>query len=231
MLDLLLESVSDFICYRRSDSLENTYREVRESVDHANRRDHKLVERPDDVHNLHIWRSMRDSEQGDSADNQSNSTASMMGWLCTKTAKAHLGSPVANVMDTAVVLQDGDKHGDGIKMDSKKLRTAWIMSYEVSQLRWIDQLKEGMNNPTKWYFRALTAALNQPRAEIMCMNKCICTDESQPTDFNYKRNDEVPLSKKPLDCWWEPISVMQTETGVLHKFDATHEYSERSGCV
>ena len=115
-------------------------------------------------------------------------------------AKAYPGSPVANIMDAAVVLKDGDKHGDGIKTDSKKLRTAQIMSYQISQLQWIDQLKEGMNNPTEWYFKALAAALNQPRAEIVCMNKCICTDESQPTDFNYKMNDEVPLHKKLMDC-------------------------------
>ena len=62
-----------------------------------------------------------------------------------------------------------------------------------------------MNNPTTWYFKALTAALNHPRAEIMCMNTCVCTDESHPTDFNYKMNDEVPFHKKPMECWWEPI--------------------------
>ena len=111
-----------------------------------------------------------------------------------------------HTMDTAVVLKDGDKHGDGIKVDSKKLCTAWIMSYQVSQLQWIDQLQEGMNNSTEWYFRAPTAALNQPRAEIMCTNKCICTEESQPTDFNYKMNDEVPLHKTPMNCWWGPIA-------------------------
>lgn len=115
-------------------------------------------------------------------------------------AEAHPGSPVANVMDTAVVLKDGDKHSDGVKMDSEKLRTAWILSNQVSQLQWIDQLQEGMNNPTELYFRALTAALNQPRAEIVCMNKCVCTEESQPTDFDYKMNDEVPLHKEPMDC-------------------------------
>jgi hypothetical protein len=37
MLDLLLESSHDDICYRRSDSLENNYREVRESVGHTSR--------------------------------------------------------------------------------------------------------------------------------------------------------------------------------------------------
>jgi len=31
------------------------------------------------------------------------------------------------------------------------------VSYQVSQLQWIDQLKEGMNNPTEWYFKTLTA--------------------------------------------------------------------------
>ena len=40
----------------------------------------------------------------------------------------------------------------------------------------------------------------------MCMNKCICTDESQPTDEEYQMNDEVPLERKPMDCWWEPIA-------------------------
>ena len=69
---------------------------------------------------------MRDNEQGDLADNRSNAMASMMGWLCTKTAKAHPGSPVANIMDTAEVLKDGHHHGDGIKMDSKKLHQAWV---------------------------------------------------------------------------------------------------------
>ena len=57
MLDLLLESSSDDICYRRSDSLENDFREVRESVDHIStcRRDHKLISRPDDMQNLYTW--------------------------------------------------------------------------------------------------------------------------------------------------------------------------------
>ena len=40
----------------------------------------------------------------------------------------------------------------------------------------------------------------------MCMNKCICTDESQPKDEEYRMNDEVSLERKPMDCWWEPIS-------------------------
>ena len=92
---------------------------------------------------------MRDSKQGDLADNQSNAIASMMGSLCTKEAEEHPGSPVANIMDTSVVLKDGNIHGDGVKMDSKKLRTVWIVSYQLSQLRWIDQLKEDMSNPTK----------------------------------------------------------------------------------
>ena len=169
-------------------------------MDHVNRQDHKLKERPDDVHSLHIWRSMRDSKQGNLADNQSNAIASMMANLCTKEAKNYPGSPVAIIMNKAKECK-GNKHGDGFKMDSKKLQTAWKMSYQLSQLRWIEQLKEGMNNPTEWYFKALTAALNQPRAEIMCTNKCICTNEPQPKDLNYKMNDEVPLHMRPMDCW------------------------------
>ena len=65
MVGPLIESISDGICYRRSDSLENTYREVRKPVNHANRRDHKLLERPDDMQNLHIWREIRDSDEED----------------------------------------------------------------------------------------------------------------------------------------------------------------------
>ena len=65
------------------------YREVRESVGHTSRRDHKLIQRPDDMHNLYTWRGMRDSKEGNPATNVSNATASMMGWLCTKTAEAH----------------------------------------------------------------------------------------------------------------------------------------------
>ena len=149
MLDLLLESISDDICYRRSDSLENTYREVRDSVDHVSRQDRKLLERPDDVNNLHIWRSIRDSKQGDLADNQSNAIASMMANLCTKEAKNYPGSPVAIIMDKAKECK-GHQHGDGFKMDSKKLQTAWKMSYQLSQLRWIEQLKRGMYNPQEW---------------------------------------------------------------------------------
>ena len=79
MLDLLLESSSDNICYRRSDSLENDYREVRESVDHTNRRDHNLISRPDDMQNLYTWRQMMGSKEGNFATNVSNATASMMG--------------------------------------------------------------------------------------------------------------------------------------------------------
>ena len=173
-------------------------------MDHVNRQDHKLLERPDDVNNLHNWRSIRDSKQGDLADNQSNATASMMANLCTKETKNYPGSPVAMIMNKAKECK-GHHHSDGFKMDSKKLKTAWDMSYQLSQLRWIEQLKRGMYNPQEWYFRALTAALNQPRADIMCMNKCICTDESQPEDLNYRMNDEVPLHKRPMDCWWEPV--------------------------
>ena len=94
MLDLLLESSHDDICYRRSDSLENNYREVRESVGHTSRRDHKLIQRPDDMNNLYTWRQIRDSKEGNPATNVSNATASMMGWLCEKTAEAHPDSPV-----------------------------------------------------------------------------------------------------------------------------------------
>ena len=130
-------------------------------------------------------------------------------------------------METAVVLKDGHYNGDGIKMDSKKLRRAWVMYYQVSQHQWIDQLKEGMNNPTDWYFRALPAALNHQRAEIMCMNKCICTEESQPTDVNYKMNDEVPLHKTPTDCWWEPIAhTAENRTRHLHRESLDGEADE-----
>ena len=76
MLDLLLESSSDDICYRRSDSLENDYREVRESVGHTSRRDHKLMQRPDVMHNLYTWRAIRDSKEGNPATNVSNAAAS-----------------------------------------------------------------------------------------------------------------------------------------------------------
>ena len=86
------------ICYRRSDALENNYREIRESVGHTSRRDHKLIQQPEDMHNLYTWRAIRDSKDGDPAINLSNSTASMMGWLCNRTAKAHPNSTVAKLM-------------------------------------------------------------------------------------------------------------------------------------
>jgi hypothetical protein len=217
MLDLLLESSHDDICYRRSDSLENNYREVRESVDHTSRRDHKLIARPDDMSNLYTWRQIRDSKEGNPATNVSNATASMMGWLCRKTAEAHPNSPVAKLMGSGKMANDEHTHDKGIKIDSKILRQAWVIAYAQSQRLWIDQLKKGMSSPSDWYFRALTAALNSPRSEIMCMNKCVCTDESQPTDEEYQMNDEVPLERKPMDCWWEPIAhTAEDRTRHLH---------------
>ena len=227
MLDLLLESSSDDICYRRSDSLENDYREVRESVGHTSRRDHKLIQRPDEMHSLYTWRVMRDSKEGDPAINASNATASMMGWLCTKTAEAQPDSPVAKLMSSGETTKDEYTHGKGIKIDSKTWRQAWVLSYAQSQQQWVDQLKKGMSNPTEWHFKALTTALNSPRAEIMCMNKCICTDESQPTDEGYRMNDEVPLGRKPMDCWWEPIShTAEDRTRHLHRESLDGEADE-----
>ena len=219
MLDLLLESSSDDICYRRFDYLENTYREVRKSVGHTSRRDHKLAERPDDAHNLFIWRQIANSKQGDPATAKSDSTASMMGWLCTETAKSHPDSPVAKLMNQSRKVKDKYDHGtgEGISIDSKTLRWAWVIAYAQSQQLWIDQLKKGMNNPTDWYFRALTAALDSPRSEILCMNKCICTEESQPTE-DYKEDEEVPLECQRMDCWWEPIShTAEDRKRHLHK--------------
>jgi hypothetical protein len=217
MLDLLLESSSDDICYRRSDALENNYREIRESVGHTSRRDHKLIQRPDDMSNLYTWRQIRDSKEGNPATNVSNATASLMGWLCRKTAEAHPNSPVAKLMGSGKMANDEHTHDKGIKIDSKILRQAWVIAYAQSQRLWIDQLKKGMSSPSDWYFRALTAALNSPRSEIMCMNKCVCTDESQPTDEEYQMNDEVPLERKPMDCWWEPIAhTAEDRTRHLH---------------
>ena len=69
-------------------------------MDRVNRQDRKLEERPEDVQNLHIWRSMRDSKQGDLAGNQSNAMALMMWNLCTKEANEHPGSPVAIITNT-----------------------------------------------------------------------------------------------------------------------------------
>ena len=124
----------------------------------------------------------------------------MMGWLCTRTAEAQPDSAVAKLMSSGKAAKDEFIHGKGIKIDSKTLRQAWVISYAQSQQQWINQLKQGMSDPTEWYFKALKAALNSPRDEIMCMNKCICTDESQPKDEGYQMNDEVPIERKPMDC-------------------------------
>ena len=165
--------------------MENDYREVRESVDHTSRRDHKLIQRPDDMSNLYTWRQISDIKEGNLATNISNATPSMMGWLCRKTAEAHPNSPVAKLTGSGKMANHEHTRAKEIKIDYKILRQAWVISYTQSQRLWINQLKKGMNNPSDWYFRALTAALNNPRSEIMCTNKCICTDESQPTDERY----------------------------------------------
>ena len=93
----------------------------------------------------------------------------MMGWLCRKTAKAHPGSPVAKLMSSGKMTKDKHTHGKGIKTDSKILRQAWVISYAQSQQLWIDQLKRGMSNPNKWYFKALTA----PSYDLVPMDICV----------------------------------------------------------
>ena len=130
----------------------------------------------------------------------------MMGWLCGKTAKSHPDSQVAKLISQSRKVEDkyNQGTGEGVSIDSKTLRQAWVIAYAQSQQLWIDQLKKGMTNPTDWYFRALTAALSSPRSDILCMNKCICTEESQPADN--KEDDEVSLECRRMDCWWEPIS-------------------------
>ena len=56
----------------------------------------------------------------------------------------------------------------------------------------------------------------------MCMNKCICTGESQPIvegcQMNDNMNDKVPLERKPMDRWWEPIAhTTEDRTRHLHR--------------
>ena len=119
------------------------------------------------MQNLYTWRAIRDSKDGDPAINLSNSTASMMGWLCRRTAEAHPNSTVAKLMESGKEAKDKFTQGMGIKIDSKTLRQAWVQAYALSQQQWINQLKQGMSNPTEWYFKALKAALNSPRDEIM----------------------------------------------------------------
>ena len=99
---------------------------------------------------MYTWRAIRDSKEGDPTINLSNSTASMMGWLCTRTAEAQPNSTVAKLMGSGKEAKDEFTQGMGIKIDSKTLRQAWVQAYAQSQQQWINQLKRGMSNPTEW---------------------------------------------------------------------------------
>ena len=109
-------------------------REIRDSVDHLNRSDHKLNERPEEVERLLGWQSMRDCAQGDPVTNTSDTTASLMGWYCKQVAEKHTDSDVAKIMSNTT--PNGSRshfRGNGIMMDSKTLRVAWVKAYESSQ--------------------------------------------------------------------------------------------------